>query len=65
LLKEEKLEEEAKREGELIEWMEKNKKKIEQFFKGKEYTFQELVDNIDNIEDFEIQVEEQVIEEKT
>ena len=44
--------------------MEANKKKIEQFFKGQEYSFQELVDNIDNIEDFEVQVEEQVIEEK-
>lgn len=65
LLREQKLEEEAKREGELIEWMQINKKKIEQFFKGKEYTFQELVDNIDNIQDFEVQVEEQVIEEKT
>jgi len=32
--------------------MESNKKKIEQFFKGKEYTFQELVENIDEIEDF-------------
>ena len=48
-MKEERLEEEAKREGQLIEWMEANKKKIEQFFKGKEYGFQELVDNIDNI----------------
>lgn len=45
--------------------MEANKKKIEQFFKGKEYSFQELVDNIDNIESFEIELEEQVLEEKT
>ena len=43
LLREEKFEEEAKREGELIEWMEANKKKIEQFFKGQEYSFSELV----------------------
>lgn len=32
--------------------MEENKKKIEQYFKGREYTFDELVENIDTIEDF-------------
>lgn len=44
--------------------MENNKKKIEQFFRGKQYTFQELVENIDKIQDFEVEIEEQVIEEK-
>jgi hypothetical protein len=29
------LEEESKREGELVEWIEENKKKIERFFKGR------------------------------
>ena len=61
LLREEKLEEEVKREGELTEWIDLNKKKIEQFFKGQEFDFQTLVDNIDNIEDFVVEVEEQHI----
>ena len=45
--------------------MEKNKKKIEQYFKGREYGFQQLVDSIDVIEDFEIEVEEQIIKQTT
>lgn len=40
LLTEERFEEQTKREGQLIQWMEQNKKKIEQFYKGKEYTFE-------------------------
>lgn len=47
-----------------MRWMEENKKKIEQFFRGKEYSFEELMENIDNIEDFEIEVEEQIIKEQ-
>jgi hypothetical protein len=46
-LTEEKFEEQTKREGQLIQWMEQNKKKIEQFYKGREYSFEELVANID------------------
>ncbi len=44
--------------------MEENKKKIEQYFKGREYTFEELVEHVDDIEDFEIEVEEQIIREE-
>lgn len=47
-----------------MRWMEENKKKIEQFFRGREYSFEELMENIDNIEDFEIEVEEQIIKEQ-
>jgi hypothetical protein len=44
--------------------MEENKKKIEQYFRGREYTFEELLDHVDDIEDFEIEVEEQIITER-
>ena len=43
-----------------LKWMKTNKKKIEQFFKGQKYSFQELIDNIEYIE---VEEEEQVIEE--
>lgn len=35
-----------------MEWIEANKKKIQQFFKGREPDMDELIENIDNIEDF-------------
>jgi pre-mRNA-splicing factor ISY1 len=66
LLREEKLEEETRRSGELAEWMENNKKKIEQFFRGRDdYTFEELVSNIDSIEEFEVQLEEHMGQAQT
>jgi hypothetical protein len=51
------MEEELKREKALFDWIEQNKKKIVQYFKGREPDLPELVDNIDNIEDFEVQLE--------
>ena len=65
LLEEERLEEESKREGELVEWIEGNKQKIEKFFKGREPDFEELMANIDSIEDYQMELEEQTFEEKT
>jgi hypothetical protein len=49
LLKEERVEEELKREASLVDWIEQNKKKIEQYFKGREPDLEELMANIDNI----------------
>ena len=59
LMKEEALEEESKRYGELAVWIEKNKKKIQQFFKGREPEMEELLEHIDDIEDFEVELEEE------
>ena len=59
LLKEEAFEEESKRYGELAVWIQKNKKKIQQFFKGREPQMQELLEHIDDIEDFEVELEEE------
>lgn len=56
MLQEEALEEESKREGELIQWIESNRRKIEQFFQGREPEMEELIENIDKIEDMEIGV---------
>ena len=47
-----------------MDWIDKNKKKILQFFKYEEPEYDELIKNIDAIEDFEVEVEEQMIEEK-
>ncbi len=65
LLQEERLEEESKREGELVKWIEENKQKIEKFFMGREPDFEELMANIDSIEDYQMELEEQTFEEKT
>ena len=65
LLQEERLEEESKREGELVEWIEENKQTIEKFFMGREPDFEELMANIDSIEDYQMELEEQTFEEKT
>lgn len=45
--------------GELSEWINENKKKIEQFFKGREPEMEELLEHIDDIEDYEIELEEE------
>ena len=41
-----------------MQWMDDNAKKIKQFFRGREFGLQEVLDNIDEIEDFEVQLEE-------
>lgn len=41
----------------MVDWIEQNKKKIDQYFKGREPDLTELMDNIDNIEDSYVQLE--------
>ena len=51
------MEEERKRDANLADWIENNKKKIQQFFEYREPEYDELIENIDAIEDFEVKVE--------